>query len=67
VPSSEAVAVALNAVPPEPITPTSANCEAPEKVRSEMRQLCRTEKPAATLAAPKAMPYAPTGSETLND
>jgi hypothetical protein len=32
-----------------------------------MRQLCRTEKPAATLAAPKAMPYAPTGNETLKD
>jgi hypothetical protein len=23
--------------------------------------------PAATLAAPKAMPYAPTGNETLSD
>ena len=55
-PSREAVAIALIGFPPAPITPTTANCEAPEKVRSESRQLCRTLNPFATAAAPKATP-----------
>jgi hypothetical protein len=36
--------------------PTAANWLAPVKVSSENRQLCKTEKPATTLAAPKATP-----------
>ena len=56
VPKSDAVAIAEIAVPPAPITPETANCEAPENVSSESRQVCRTEKPAAILAAPKAVP-----------
>jgi hypothetical protein len=36
------------------------------KVRSEKRQVCRTLKPAATLAAPKATPYVPTVTATLS-
>jgi hypothetical protein len=56
IPKSEAVVTALTTDPPAPITPTRANCDAPEKVRSEIRQLCKTLKPAATLAAPKANP-----------
>ena len=56
VPSNADVAIALIALPPEPITPTAANCDAPEKVNSENKQACQTEKPAATAAAPKAAP-----------
>jgi hypothetical protein len=56
VPSNAAVAMALAATPPDAITPTAANWLAPEKVRSEKRQVCRTEKPPATPAAPKAVP-----------
>jgi hypothetical protein len=48
-------------------TPTTANCDAPEKVSSESKQLCRTENPFATAAAPKATPYAPTVKETLSE
>ena len=66
-PSKEAVAIALSALPPAPNTPTTANCDAPVKVRSESKQLCKTEKPAATEAAPKAIPYAPTVRDTLKD
>lgn len=61
------MAIPDKALPPEPITPTIANCEAPEKVSNESRQVCSTENPAATLAAPKAMPYAPTVKETLRE
>jgi len=67
VPSRVEVAIALIGVPPAAITPTTANCEAPEKSRSESRQVCRTEKFAATAAAPNALPYAPTVKETLNE
>ena len=67
IPSREAVAIPLSAVPPAPNTPTTANCDAPENVKSESKQLCRTEKPFATAAAPKATPYAPTVSETLSE
>jgi hypothetical protein len=55
-PSSDAVAIALTGFPPAPRTPTAANCEAPEKVKREIKQLCRTENPLATEAAPKATP-----------
>ena len=56
IPSSEAVAIPLIALPPAPITPTTANWEAPENVRRDKRQLCTTEKPLATAAAPNATP-----------
>ena len=49
------------------ITPTTANCDAPEKSKSESKQACRTEKSAATAAAPNALPYAPTVIETLKE
>ena len=55
-PRSEAVAIPLNALPPAPKTPMTANCEAPEKVSSDSKQLCSTENPLATAAAPKAVP-----------
>ena len=67
IPSSEAVAIPLKAVPPAPNTPTTANWDAPEKVSNESKQLCRTVKPLATAAAPKATPYAPTVNETLSE
>ena len=55
-PNKDAVAIPVSALPPAPNTPTTANCDAPEKVRSERRQVCRIENPAATPAAPKAVP-----------
>jgi hypothetical protein len=55
-PSNEAVAIALSALPPDPITPITANCEAPEKVKRESKQLCKTLNPFATAAAPNATP-----------
>ena len=36
-PSNDAVAIALMADPPAPITPMTANCDAPENVSSESR------------------------------
>ena len=51
--------------PPAATTPTAANWLAPVNVKSEKRHVCSTEKPAATLAAPKATPYAPTVTATL--
>jgi hypothetical protein len=59
--------MALIAVPPAAITPTTANCDAPENKSSESKQAWRTEKSAATAAAPKALPYAPTVIETLKE
>jgi len=67
IPSKEAVAIPLSADPPAPTTPMTANCDAPEKVSNEIKQLCKTVKPFATAAAPKATPYAPTVSETLSE
>jgi len=67
IPNNEAVAIPLIALPPAPITPITANCEAPEKVSNESKQLCRTLKPLATDAAPNATPYAPTVKETLRE
>jgi hypothetical protein len=67
IPNSEAVAIPLIALPPDPMTPITANCEAPEKVRSESKQLCKTVNPFATAAAPNATPYAPTVKETLRE
>jgi hypothetical protein len=64
-PKRDAVAIPLIAEPPAPMTPMTANCDAPENVRSDRRQLWRTENPLATDAAPKATPYAPTVKETL--
>jgi hypothetical protein len=66
-PNSEAVAIPLIALPPAPITPITANCEAPEKVKRESKQLCKTLNPFATAAAPNATPYAPTVKETLRE
>lgn len=55
-PRRVAVAIPDRALPPDPITPTSANWDAPEKVSRESRHVCKIENPAATPAAPKAMP-----------
>ena len=55
-PSMVAAAMALSGAPPDATTPTAANWLAPVNVHSEKRQLWSTEKPAATLAAPKATP-----------
>jgi len=66
-PSKVAVAIALSAEPPAPIIPTTANCDAPEKSSKDKRQVCKTEKPAVTPAAPKAAPYSPTVKATLRD
>jgi len=38
-PSNDAVAIPLIADPPAPRTPITANCEAPEKVSNESKQL----------------------------
>ncbi len=59
--------MALIALPPAPITPTTANCDAPENVSKDNRQAWSTENPFATAAAPNATPYAPTVMETLNE
>jgi hypothetical protein len=67
IPSKEAVAIPLIADPPAPTTPMTANCDAPEKVSNESKQLCKTVKPLATAAAPNATPYAPTVIETLSE
>ena len=56
IPRRDAVAIPEIALPPAPITPTIANCDAPEKVNSESRQVWRSENPAAILAAPNAVP-----------
>jgi len=56
IPSNEAVVMPLIAPPPAPITPITANCDAPEKVKRESKQLCRTLNPLATAAAPNATP-----------
>ncbi len=48
--------MALKAEPPAPITPTTANCDAPEKRSRESKQVCKTENPEAIEAAPKAAP-----------
>ena len=56
IPSRDAVAIPLNAPPPAPRTPITANCDAPENVRSDNKHVCRSEKPFATAAAPKAVP-----------
>ena len=66
-PRRVAVAIALIALPPAPITPITANCDAPEKVKRESKLVCTTENPAAMLAAPKAAPYDPTVRETLSE
>ena len=56
IPRSDAVAIPERALPPAPITPTTANCDAPENVRSESAHVCRIENPAAIPAAPNAIP-----------
>ncbi len=43
-------------LPPEPITPTRANCEAPVNTSSESAHDCQTSSPLATEIAPKEMP-----------
>jgi hypothetical protein len=67
VPSSVDVAIAFNGVPPAAITPTTANCDAPENKSRESKHAWSTEKSAATAAAPNALPYAPTVIETLKE
>jgi len=56
IPSKDAVAIPLIAPPPAPRTPITANCDAPENVRSDNKHVCTSEKPFATAAAPKAVP-----------
>ena len=56
VPSSSPDTAANNGVPPVPITPTSANCEAPVNTSSESAHDCQTLRPLATETAPKEIP-----------
>ena len=48
--------MAASALPPAPRTPTSANCEAPVNISSDIVDACQTFSPAATAAAPNAAP-----------
>ena len=56
VPSSSPEIAAKAGFPPEAITPTSANWEAPVKTSSDSAQDCHTSRPAATEMAPKEIP-----------
>ncbi len=56
VPSSRPETAASSAVPPEAITPTSANWEAPVNTSSESAHDCHTLSPLATEIAPKEIP-----------
>ena len=48
--------------PPEPITETAENCEAPVKTRSEITQVWATDAPADTEATPNETPKTPTAA-----
>jgi hypothetical protein len=56
VPSSSALPSAAAAPPPAPSTPTSANCEAPVNISSDMAIACSGDSPAVAAAAPNAVP-----------
>jgi hypothetical protein len=56
VPSSSAVAAPDQGDPPEAMTPTSANCDAPVNISSDRAAVCHTSSPAATPIAPKDNP-----------
>ena len=56
VPSSSPERAPKSGVPPEPITPTRANWEAPVNTSRESAQDCHTSSPLATEIAPKEIP-----------
>jgi hypothetical protein len=55
-PSNSAVAAPDKAAPPEAITPTNANWEAPVNTSNDRAQVCQTSRPAATETAPNEIP-----------
>ena len=52
-PSSAAVAAPAHTLPPAPITPTSANWEAPVNMRTDKAHVWSSDTPAAVEIAPK--------------
>ena len=56
VPSSSPDSAAKAGLPPDAITPTRANWEAPVNTSSDSAQDCQTSSPAATEIAPKETP-----------
>ena len=56
VPSSNPETAARTGAPPDAITPTRANWEAPVNTSRESAQDCHTSSPAATEIAPKESP-----------
>ena len=67
VPSISAVAAPDIGVPPEATTPTSANCDAPEKMSTLKAHVCKTVNPDVTAIAPKEKPYAPVATPTPSE
>jgi len=61
------VTIALKALPPELMTATKENCDAPEKRTKERKQAWATVKWSATATAPNATPAAPTAKPTLRE
>lgn len=57
--SSSALAIAAAVDPPEPITPTTANCDAPVNTSSDMTIAWAGVSPLATANTPKEMPNTP--------
>ena len=55
-PSSRAVIAPDSGAPPDAMTPTSANWEAPVNTSRDSAQVCRTLSPAVTEMAPNEMP-----------
>nr|WP_233552938.1 hypothetical protein [Jiangella rhizosphaerae] len=58
-PSSSAVGTAVSPAPPLPMTPTSANCDAPLNITRLSTMVCHTLSPDATETAPNEAPNAP--------
>ena len=58
-PNSAAVAAPAHGLPPEAITLTNANCDAPVNMSSESAQVCAIDRPAVTEIAPNDSAYAP--------
>src|SRR5437868_13052615 len=58
-PSSAAAAAPAHTLPPPPITPTSANCEAPVNTSTDSAHVWSTDNPAALEIAPNEIAYAP--------
>jgi hypothetical protein len=59
-PRNVPVKIAASGLPPEVITPTKANWDAPEKSRRDKTQASATVKCPATAIDPNATPAAPT-------